>query len=125
MIDVPYEVKKALREGTFRKNYRFIVLHDDWTEDFTIANDNLIKESVSIDERMCSGDTIKYGLCEGSSLEFQYFEKPNITGRRVQALCDVSYTVDSIVVDADHELEPLWVTKNATVTFSNLKVIAR
>lgn len=73
MIDVPYEVKKALREGTYRKNYRFIVLHDDWTEDFTIDNDNLVKESVSIDERMCSGDTIKYGLCEGSSLEFQYF----------------------------------------------------
>ena len=91
MIDVPYEVKKALRDGTYRKNYRFIVLHDDWTEDFTIANDNLIKESVSIDERMCSGDTIKYGLCEGSSLEFQYFEKPNITGRRVQAFVDVDY----------------------------------
>ena len=91
MIDVPYEVKKVLREGTYRKNYRFIVLHDDWTEDFTIANDNLIKESVSIDERMCSGDTIKYGLCEGSSLEFQYFEKPNITGRRVQAFVDVDY----------------------------------
>ena len=91
MIDVPYEVKKALREGTYRKNYRFIVLHDDWTEDFTIDNDNLVKESVSIDERMCSGDTIKYGLCEGSSLEFQYFEKPNITGRRVQAFVDVEY----------------------------------
>lgn len=91
MIDVPYEVKKALREGTYRKNYRFIVLHDDWTEDFTIDNDNLVKESVSIDERMCSGDTIKYGLCEGSSLEFQYFEKPNITGRRVQAFVDVDY----------------------------------
>lgn len=189
MIDVPYEVKKALREGTYRKNYRFIVqkevtnrtvadvdtldaynltytvmvsgnyilysedstqafdtvtisasggatmqwpcpvgetetwfeipvtlapgveisvnsinvndLHltktdlvsytTNWVDDFTIDNDNLVKESVNIDERMCSGDTIKYGLCEGSSLEFQYFEKPNITGRRVQAFCDVQY----------------------------------
>ena len=217
MIDVPYEVKKALREGTYRKNYRFIVqketitrqiinvgelssatttytvttagryilyneynshAFDDvvvslpdgggsesfpcpigtdetwfeipvdlplnttisiysfntdkvfitmtdfvwygpaWTDYCVIDNNNLIKESVNIDERMCSGDTIKYGLCEGASLEFQYFEKLYITGGKIQAFCDVSYKVDSVVVDADHELAPLWVTKNATVTFT-------
>ncbi len=60
-------------------------------EDFTIDNNNLVKESVSIDERMCSGDTLKFGLCEGSSLEFQYFGKENITGRQLQVFCDVSY----------------------------------
>lgn len=73
MISVPYEVKKALRDGMLRKNYRFVVLNDDGTEDFTIDNDTLVSESVSIDERMCSGDTLKFGLCEGSSLDFQYF----------------------------------------------------
>ena len=91
MIDVPVEVKDALREGTYKKNYRFVVLNDDGTEDFTIDNDTLVSESVNIDERMCSGDTLKFGLCEGSSLEFQYFNKPNITGKRVQAFVDVQY----------------------------------
>ena len=91
MISVPYEVKKALRDGMLRKNYRFIVLKDDGTEDFTIDNDTLVSESVNIDERMCSGDTLKFGLCEGSSLEFQYFNHPNITGRRVQVFVDVLY----------------------------------
>lgn len=91
MISVPYEVKKALRDGMLRKNYRFVVLNDDGTEDFTIDNDTLVSESVSIDERMCSGDTLKFGLCEGSSLEFQYFDHPNITGRRVQVFVDVEY----------------------------------
>lgn len=89
MISVPYEVKKALRDGMLRKNYRFVVLNDDGTEDFTIDNDTLVSESVNIDERMCSGDTLKFGLCEGSSLEFQYFDYPNITGKRVQAFVDV------------------------------------
>ena len=86
MIDVPVEVKDALREGTYKKNYRFVVLNEDGTESEigTIDNENLVSESVSIDERMCSGDTLKFGLCEGSSLEFQYFGKPNITGKRVQ-----------------------------------------
>ena len=93
MIDVPVEVKDALREGTYKKNYRFVVLNEDGTESEigTIDNDNLVSESVSIDERMCSGDTLKFGLCEGSSLEFQYFGKPNITGKRVQAFVDVIY----------------------------------
>lgn len=91
MIDVPVEVKDALREGRLKKNYRVVVLNADGTEDFTIDNDTLVSESVSIDERMCSGDTIKFGLCEGSSLEFQYFDHPNITDRQVQVFCDVEY----------------------------------
>lgn len=91
MIDVPVEVKDALREGSYRKNYRVVVLATDTLEEFTIDNNNLVKESVSIDERMVSGDTLKFGLCEGSSLEFQYFGKENITGRQLQVFIDVEY----------------------------------
>lgn len=99
MIDVPILVKDALRDGTLKKNYRFNVLNNDGTVDFTIDNETLVKESVSIDERMCSGDSIKFGLCEGSSLEFQYFNHPNITKRRIQAFIDVQYE------DENHELQ--------------------
>lgn len=107
MLATPIEVKKALKEGTYKKNYRFVVLNDDGTEDFTIDNDNLVSESVSIDERMCSGDTLKFGLCEGSSLEFQYFGKPNITGRRVQVFVDAYFkpqytTMGQLVVNDSH-----------------------
>ena len=58
---------------------------------FTIENDNLVKETVKIDERMCSGDDLVFGLCEGSSLEFQYFDYENITGRRIKAEVEVQY----------------------------------
>ena len=93
MIDVPVQVKDALRDGRLKKNFRFVVLNEDGTESEigTIDNNNLVSESVSIDERMCSGDTLKFGLCEGSSLEFQYFDKPSIAGKRVQAFIDVDY----------------------------------
>lgn len=94
MINVPVRVKDALREGTYRKNYRFNVLNDDGTIYQTIENDNLVKESVSIDERMNSGDKLKFGLCEGSSLEFQYFGLPNFTGKTIQALLDVEYDIN-------------------------------
>lgn len=91
MYDVPITVKDALKEGSYRKNYRFNVLNDDETIDFTIDNDTLVKESVKIDEKMCSGKKLKFGLCEGSTIEFQYFNHPNITGRRFQAFIDVYY----------------------------------
>lgn len=91
MLDVSYEVKKALKKGVYTKNYIFNVLNTDGTTDFTIDNDNLVKESVKIDERMCSDKTLKFGLCEGSSIEFQYFGLDNITGRQIKAFCSVQY----------------------------------
>lgn len=101
MIDVPVEVKETLQDGRRKKNYRFNVLNDDGTVDFTIDNNTLVSESVNIDERMCSGDTLKFGLCEGSSLEFQYFDHPNIKGRRLQVFIDVDYT--ETYIDKDYE----------------------
>lgn len=95
MIDVPVEVKDALREGRLKKNYRVVVLDDEGAEDFTIDNNNLVSESVNIDERMCSGNKIKFGLCEGSSLEFQYFGFPSILGRRLQVFIDVDYGAEN------------------------------
>lgn len=89
MIDVPILVKDALRDGRLKKNFRILVLNDDGTTDFVIDNDTLVSESVDIDERMCSGDTIKFGLCEGSSIEFQYFNHPNIYGRKIQIFVDI------------------------------------
>ncbi len=91
MIDVPTRVKDALRENNLLKNYRFNVLNDDDTVDFTIDNNNLKSEKVCFDERLASGDVLKFGLCEGTSLEFQYFGLPDINGRRIQAFIDVQY----------------------------------
>lgn len=91
MIDVPILVKDSLKDGRRLKNYKILVLNDDGTTDFVIENDTLVKESVNIDERMCSGETIKFGLCEGSSFQFQYFNHPNITGRQINVFCEAQY----------------------------------
>lgn len=91
MINIPVRVKEALRDGCYLKNYRFIVLNNDGSEDFTIDNNNLVDESVIIDEKLCSSDTIEFGLCEGSSLQFEYFDFPDISEKRLKALLDVQY----------------------------------
>ncbi|MBE5852257.1 MAG: hypothetical protein E7299_04795 [Lachnospiraceae bacterium] len=91
MIEVPTRVKEALEDGSYLKNYRFIILDENGEEEFTIDNNNLVSESVSIDERLCSEDTIKFGLCEGCQLQFEYFGFPDIRGRRIHAYIDVQY----------------------------------
>lgn len=87
-------------------SYDMILKHetDDTQEiyrkEFDINNDNLVKESVKIDERMCSDDNLKFGLCEGSEIEFQAFDIENITGKRVQVFVDVDYPVYTYEYDA-------------------------
>ena len=99
MYEIPVAVKDTLKGGRHKKNYVIEVLNDDGTTDFTIDNDNIVQESVSIDERMDSGDDIKFGLCEGSSIQFQYFGFSNISGRRVKIGIEVDY------VDADDTIQ--------------------
>lgn len=96
MLNIPIEVQDALREGALRKNYKMKVNDVDpdtgeRTYLYTIDNDTLVSESVKIDERMVTGKVLKFGLCEGSSLEFQYFDHPNINGKDVQVFCSVEY----------------------------------
>lgn len=96
MLNIPIAVQDALREGTMRKNYKMKVNDVDpdtgeRTYLYTIDNDTLVSESVKIDERMVTGKVLKFGLCEGSSLEFQYFDHPNINGKDVQVYCSVEY----------------------------------
>lgn len=114
MIDVPVLVKDALREGDKRKNYRIVVYQADGeTVDFTIDNNNLVSESVAFDERMCSDTNLKFGLCEGTSVEFQYFGYGNITGRRIQVFLDVQYT-DTDGTDKWHSIPMGWFTVDET-----------
>lgn len=121
MIQIPELAKDALRDGRMKKNYRFNVLNNDGTTDFTIDNNNLVKESVKIDERMCSGDLLKFGLCEGSSLEFQYFGLANIKGRRIYATIGATYISPSR--DFEETVPNVWhgyeVTKSGLYTFKS------
>lgn len=91
MLDIPVRVKDALRDGRLLKEYEILILDDEGAIEDTIDNDHLIYESVHIDEKLCSGDVLKFGLCEGSSIEFEYFGKPDILGRRIHVFLHVQY----------------------------------
>lgn len=70
-----------------------------WNVEYSIENDELVSESVKIDERMVTGKNLKFGLCEGSVLEFQYFNHPNLNGKDIQVYLSAEY------VDTDGEVK--------------------
>lgn len=90
MIDVPVRVKDALKSGYYKKEYLIHVYRNN-TEIKTLDNTYLVNGSVKFDERMCSGKELKFGLCEGSSLEFQYFNYDSILGCRLYVEVSVQY----------------------------------
>lgn len=91
MINVPVPVKDALKDGRLKKEYWIRFYNAEGTYQFEVKNDNLVSESVNIDERMCSGDELSFGLCEGSSIEFQYFNKPNSYGMTINVQLRTQY----------------------------------
>ena len=62
MLDIPVRVKDALRDGRLLKEYEILILDDEGAIEDTIDNNNLVYESVHINEKLCSGDVLKFGL---------------------------------------------------------------
>lgn len=79
----------SIDASAFPLHLQYLTTEKKTVAEFTINNDTLVSESVNLDERMSSGDDLKFGLCEGSSLEFQYFNHPSIFGRQIRAFVDV------------------------------------
>lgn len=82
---MPSEIERFKSGKTYDHRYIISVLDTDGeTVLFEIENSNLVSESVVIDERLCSAETLRFGLCEGASVRFSYFGLPNIKNRRIR-----------------------------------------
>lgn len=86
----------------------------------TIYNSSLVYESVNFDERMCSGNLLKFGLCEGASLEFQYFNHDNYKDCIVDAELDVYQNSSLVNVPEGTSSIRFNVAKSGTFTFTLL-----
>jgi hypothetical protein len=106
MQELKESAKHALRDGGYGKRW-VIDVYDGNNKAFSIDNNNLISESVEIDERLCSGSELKFGLCEGSLLKFKYFDLPDVGGKRLKVTVyveDLDYNEHAIPLgwfDAD------------------------
>lgn len=97
MINIPNEVKDLLKNEGTRRNFR---VHFPNGERADITNENIISESVTLTESLCSQNQLKYGLCESPVLEFETFGIGKIKGYTIEASLEVDAkdlrTTDSI-----------------------------
>ena len=68
MLNIPSTVQALFRRDGVRKNFR---VHFPGGELPDITNDNIVRESVSFNESVCSQDVLKFGLTEASTVEFE------------------------------------------------------
>lgn len=93
MLYIPEEVKDVLKKDSVRKNLRISFPNGEHED---ITNDNLIAESMTFTESICSRDDFRLGLTESPTIEFETFNVDNIKGAEI----DVSIEID--ITDADY-----------------------
>lgn len=86
MLNISEEIKQLFRQSSTKKNIR---IHFPNGEREDITNSNLISESFSFTESICSQDTLKFGLCEASMVEFETFNIGNIKDCTIEITLDV------------------------------------
>lgn len=86
MLTIPNEVKRLFIDETARKNFRVRVVDGSFRD---IINSDIVSESVSFTESINSGSSLKFGLCESSTLSFDTVGIPNLKGKTLEARIEI------------------------------------
>ena len=70
MIDISSEQKRILLENGVIKNWQ-IVVYEDNEPAYTIPTQNMVDDSLSIKEAICSAQTLDVGACEAAVLQIK------------------------------------------------------
>ena len=76
-------------DGDIRKKYLRIHFVNGEYRDLT--NTDIVQESFSFTESLCSSDSLKFGLCEAAEVTFETVGIPNITGCKIQIFYEIEY----------------------------------
>lgn len=86
MLYIPEEVKEILKKDSIKKNLRISFPNGERAD---ITNENIIAESMSFTESICSRDYLKFGLCEAPAIEFETVGVENIKGMEIEAAIEI------------------------------------
>lgn len=86
MIKVPDNIKDLFRMDSVRKNFRVHFQNGDHSD---IINDQILFESVSLTESLCSEEGFKFGMMESPVLEFEAVGIGDITGKEISAQIEI------------------------------------
>lgn len=123
MLEVSEELKKAFMADNVEKQFRIEFPNG---EHETITNEQIVANSVSFTESLCSKDSLKFGLCEANVFKVTA-ECENIKGSRIEVYADAYYngevytvpygvfTVDSCKLQAGTDLRNVEAYEQTTI----------
>lgn len=91
MLNVPTEVQALFKADSVFKNFR---VHFPNGENADLTNDDIVSESVSFTESICSAQVFQFGLTEASEIKFTCVNVPNIRGAVIE--CAIEVQADSL-----------------------------
>lgn len=102
MLNVPQEIKDLLHTDSVKKNIRIHFPNGERTD---ICNDQIVMNSVSFKESLCSQNTLKFGLCESSIFQCEVVGVGNVTGAVIEVYCEIfcNSTVEDAIWQPDIE----------------------
>lgn len=86
MLNIPAEVKALFSADVIHKNFH---VHFPNGETSDLNNENIVAESVSFTESLCSQQYFKFGLAEASQIQFEAINIPNIRGAYIECAIEI------------------------------------
>lgn len=100
MLNIPDEVKALFKRDDIAKNFHVHFPNGEYTD---LNNDDVVTESVSFTESLCSQQSFRFGLTEASELKFTAVGIPNIRGVTIEAAIEINV----------EELGAAWISAHA------------
>ena len=105
MLNIPSAIVDLLKSDSVHKNFR---VHFPNGEHADLTNSDIVQESVTLNESICSGSQLKLGVCETPSLEFETIGVGKIKGCLIE--CYMEVECSSTVTDAVYRSDiDMWV----------------
>lgn len=86
MIQIPEAVKLLFQQDSISKNFRVSFPNGEYPD---LTNKDIVSESVIFTESVGSTTGLKFGLCEGATLEFDMFFNQNIRNMKIYAQIEI------------------------------------
>lgn len=90
MLNIPDSVIALFNSDECRKNFR---VHFPNGEHADLTNSDVVQESVSFSESLCSQNVLRFGLTEASTISFETVGVPNLMGVTIECSCEIDTSI--------------------------------
>ena len=91
MLQIPELIQALFKQDGVRKNFRVTFPNGEYPD---LINTSIVMESLRYTESLCSQDVFKFGLAEGSSIEFETVGVGNMYGMEIR--CGIEIDCSSL-----------------------------